>query len=185
MQRIFLSLLLSALVSCSFAQINTGRQGWSFGLSVGGGQLRLNTNDTIQNAFTATLPNLKVGYLFSSRFGLFLTLPGATYTYRNVTRGFEGAVMSGQYWLNDRWWVSCGLGLTFDAQAFYTVKDPSKAKFYTGFPAVSFGVGYELHRKGRLAIDLQYRCFMGNADLPNNGSRHGVANVVMIGVSWY
>lgn len=185
MQKIILSLLLSTATVASLAQINPDRKGWSFGLAIGGGQLHLNTNDTIQNAFTATLPNLKIGYMLSPRFGMFLTLPGATYSYRNISRGFEGAVVTGQYWLKDRWWVMGGLGLTFDAQAFYTVKDPAKAKFYTGFPAATMGFGYEVYRKGRLVVDLQYRCFIGSSDLSNGGARHGVANVLMIGVNWF
>ncbi|NJK98245.1 MAG: hypothetical protein HC905_28040 [Bacteroidales bacterium] len=77
-----------------------------------------------------------------------------------------------------------GTGLTFDAPAFYTVKDPSSAAFYTGIPAFTFSTGYEIWHKGRFTLDLQYRIFLGKSSLPNSGQREGVSNTFIVGFNW-
>lgn len=78
-----------------------------------------------------------------------------------------------------------GVGLTFDAPAFYTVKDPKTAEFHIGLPALTAGTGYEIYRKGKFAIDLQYRFFYGQSNLSYNGFRKGFSNMFIVGFNWY
>jgi len=181
---------LFILANYTFAQKNlyknpVERKGLVMGVGLGAGALTLNTNDTIQTSFSTTLPNIKVGYMLTERLALLALLPGANYKYSGKDRGFEGVIIAGQYWIKDNWWVLGGTGLTFDAPAFYTVKDPKTAGFYTGFPAITFATGYEVWHKGRFSLDLQYRIFLGKSNLPDSGQREGVSNVFIIGLNWY
>ncbi len=176
--------------NCAFAQSTieanpVERSGFSIGLGVGAGGLRLKTNDTINNSFSTTLPNIKVGYMVNTRLELLVMLPGANYKYQGKARGFEGVILAGQYWIKDNWWVLGGVGLTFDAPAFYTVKDPKTAGFYTGFPAISVGTGYEIWHKRRFSLDVQYRFFLGTADLLAHEQRKGMSNMLILGFNWY
>lgn len=188
--RKILILTLTIMVNYTFAQTNLDkkqveRKGFVIGIGLGAGALTLNTNDTIQTSFSTTLPNIKVGYMLNKRLALLALLPGANYKYKGKNRGFEALIIAGQYWLKDNWWVLGGTGLTFDAPAFYTVKDPKTAGFYTGVPAFTFATGYEVWHKGRFALDLQYRIFLGQSNLPNNGQREGVSNMFIVGFNWY
>lgn len=188
--RKILILILTIMANYTFAQTNlekkpVERKGFVIGIGLGAGVLSLNTNDTTNVAFSTTLPNIKVGYMLNNRFSLLALLPGANYKYNGKNRGFEGLIIAGQYWLKENWWLLGGAGLTFDAPAFYTVKDPKTAEFYTGFPAFTLATGYEVWRKGRFALDLQYRIFLGKSNLSNNGHREGVSNMFIVGFNWY
>ncbi len=188
--RTILILALVMMVNYTVAQTNSDkkpveRKGFVFGVGLGAGALTLNTNDTTTVSFSTTLPNIKVGYMLNNRLALLAMLPGANYTYNDKTRGFEGVVIAGQYWIKNKWWVLGGTGLTFDAPAFYTVDDPKTAGFYTGFPALTFATGYEIWHKGRFALDLQYRIFVGQSNLPNSGQREGISNMFIVGFNWY
>jgi hypothetical protein len=188
--RKILIIALTIITNFTFSQTNLDkksieRKGFILGLGVGAGTLSLNAYDTSNVSFSTTLPNIKVGFMLNNRFALLVLLPGANYKYNGKDRGFEAFVIAGQYWIKDNWWVLGGTGLTFDAPAFYTVKDPEKAGFYTGIPAFSFATGYEIWHKGRFALDLQYRIFLGKSNLPNNGHREGVSNMFIVGFNWY
>ena len=188
--RKILFLTLTILVNLSFAQTNVDkkpieREGFIFGIGLGRGTLTLNTNDTIQTSFTPTLPNIKVGYMLNDRLALLALFAGNNYKHNDKTRGFEAFMVAGQYWVKDNWWVLGGAGLTFDAPAFYTVRNPETAEFYTGFPAVTAATGYELWHKGKFAMDLQYRVFLGKSNLPNDGYRKGISNMIIVGFNWY
>lgn len=179
-------LLLLTIVSHSFTQnSNEQRSGFTFGLAFGGGSLRLNTNDTVDTRATITLPNIKAGYFLRPDLEMVLLLPGANYRYQGKPRGFESAQIGAQYWPAEGWWVLGAIGLTFDAPAFYTVSDPSTAAFYIGGPTVSIAGGKEIFRWGATVWDVQYRFFTGRSHLPNDGSRDGVSNMLMLGVNWY
>ena len=185
---LIMSLLI--LAHAASAQVNVEkasfeRKGFLIGLGLGAGVLTLHTNDTIQNAFSTTLPNIKVGYMVNKRIALLAMLPGSNYKYDGKDRGFEGIIIAGQCWIKNKWWLMGGTGLTFDAPAFYTVKDLKTSSFYTGVPAFTFATGYEIWRKERFALDLQYRIFFGKSNLPNNGQREGISNMFIVGFNWY
>jgi hypothetical protein len=188
--RKIVTITLIIIVNYSFAQTNTGklqieRKGFVFGVGLGAGSLSLNNNDTASTKFSTTLPNIKVGYMLNSRLALLALLPGANYNYNGKDRGFEAVIISGQYWVKDNWWVLGGTGITFDAPAFYTVKDIKTADFYTGFPALTFATGYEVWHRKRFALDLQYRVFYGKSNLSNGGQREGISNMFIVGFNWY
>lgn len=123
--------------------------------------------------------------MLTKRLAGLIMLPGANYKHNKKDRGFEGVLIASQYWIKESWWVLGGVGLTFDAPAFYTVDDPSTAEFNSGYPAFSFATGYEFYQKGRFALDIQYRVFWGQANLPNNGNRKGISNMLIVGFNWY
>jgi hypothetical protein len=189
MQKIII-IILAIMANFTIAQSNAEkklfeRKGFIFGVGLGAGALTLNTNDTTKVSFSTTLPNIKVGYMINKKLALLTLLPGANYKYNGKDRGFEGVIIAGQYWLKHNWWLLSGTGLTFDAPAFYTVKDPKTAGFYTGVPAFTFATGYEIWHKGRFAIDLQYRLFLGKSKVSYNGYREGVSNMFIVGFNWY
>lgn len=161
------------------------RKGFTFGMGVGAGSLSLNTNDTCTTAFTFSVPNLKIGYILNPRLAIQLMLPGATYRYQGKDRGFEAMILGCQYWPVDRCWIQGGVGLTFDAPAFYTVSDADQAKFYSGFPAFTLATGYEIWRRGTCAFDIQYRFFYGKSELDAGVQRSGMSHVILFGVNWY
>lgn len=190
MRSFFIFLLLfifreTILAQGGAAAVPFQRKGLFLGMGFGAGTLQLSANDTSTKAFSFSIPNIKIGYMLTNRFGMMIFLPGSTYQYRGKVRGFEGVTIAAQYWVKDRWWLLAGSGVTFDAPAFYTVKDPKEAEFYFGFPAITAGTGIEIYRKGKFAIDLQYRFFMGKSLLRNNQFREGTANFFLVGFNWY
>lgn len=159
-------------------------RGLIFGLGIGLGTLELNTNDTLKNTLSFSLPNIKIGYKLNKRLALMMLLPGASYKYQEKDRGFEGILLAGQYWVTDDWWLLAGAGLTFDAAAFYTVEDLSQAEFYFGAPAFSAATAYEIYEKGPFKLDLQYRFFYGESKIANDGFRRANAHMFIIGFNW-
>lgn len=190
MQKLIFIIGLSLITNISISQNNinkntTKRHGFTFGVGIGAGTLSLKSSETKSTELSVSLPNLKIGYSFNQRFSFLLTLPGATYKLEERDRGFEGIILTGQFWMQDKWWISSGVGLTFDAPAFYTVKDIESENFYTGLPAFTVGTGYEIFRKGRFTIDLQYRFFFGKSKISDDLNRQGLANMFIIGFNWY
>lgn len=191
MRKVFIALFYLVIAICELrAQQNQEiksfeRQGFTFGLSVGAGALTLSTHDSVKTTLAATLPNLRIGYVVSSRLALQLLLPGSPYQYQGKARGFEGILISGQYWVKDSWWVLGGLGLTLDAPAFWTIKEPKQADFRIGFPALAFAAGHEVYQKKNFTIDIQYRFYAGQVELDGGGKRQGFSNMLSVGFNWH
>ena len=187
MRKLFIILLLTGFSTQLKAQgeQNTTKEGFFFGVGVGGGLLSLTTNDTLNTSFSTTIPNIKLGYFLTDKLAVISLLPGATYKYNQQSRGFEAFQIGAQFWIKEKWWILVSVGLTFDAPAFYTVKDPKTAKFYVGFPAISIASAYEIWHKNKFSLDLQYRFFYGNTEIQNDGKRSGFANMLILGFNWY
>jgi hypothetical protein len=67
---LFWAFALLSISLCAQGALNPGlieRKGFSIGFELGAGALTLNTNDTVQTAFSATLPNIRVGYMVNQR----------------------------------------------------------------------------------------------------------------------
>lgn len=190
MRKVILFISLLSFVSFSYAQLTTGtnsvnRKGLTVGFSVGGGLLTMSENDQLHSRATTTLPNLRIGYMLNEKLAIQLLLPSSVYKAEDKQRGFEGVLLSGQYWIKDGVWLLGGLGMTLDAPAFWTVEDPATAEFNVGFPAIALAAGYELWSRKNFVIDAQYRIFAGQAQLSDGGSRKGVSNMLSIGFNWY
>lgn len=184
---VFMAIIAShpALAQGNLGKAPVSRSKFIFGVGLGAGTLSLNNNDTSNTSVSTTLPNIKLGYMVNPKLAVLAYLPGANYKYQKKDRGFEAMMLAGQYWIKPSWWVLGGMGMTFDAPAFYTVKDPKTAGFYTGFPALTAATGVEIWHKGKFAIDLQYRLFYGSSNLPNNATRKGLSNMLIVGFNWY
>jgi len=179
MQKLLCLIILTAnfaFAQSNFTNENFERKGFSFGLGVGAGILTLNSSANKLSKYSYSMPNMKIGYALNDQFSIMLTLPGASYKSEGKDRGFEGVVLSAQYWIKSELWINGG---------FYTVKDISSAEFYTGIPSVAIGTGYEIFKKGKFSIDLQYRLFLGKSNLLNGLTRTGISNMILIGFNWY
>ncbi len=184
MKRVSLLILLAFITVKQAAGQWHERKGFVFSAGIGAGVLRLSANDSVSTAFSTTIPNFKFGYMPNKRLAVVVLLPGANYKYHGKDRGFESFCFAAQFWVKKDLWILGGTGLTFDAPAFYTVKDPAKAGFYFGAPSFTLAAGYEIFHKKRFAIDLQYRLFIGSSNIPG-GKREGVSNMFLIGFNRY
>ncbi len=190
MRKVLISILVLVIANGLMAQSSKEqkpfeRKGFTFGLSIGAGALTLSTHDTVKTTLAPTLPNLRIGYMLNSKFALQLLLPSSPYRYKDKARGFEGIVITGQYWVKDKWWLLGGAGTTLDAPAFWTIKDPKQADFHVGFPALTFATGYEVWRKKNLTLDVQYRIYAGQVKRGHEGTRQGMSNMLSVGLNWY
>jgi hypothetical protein len=161
------------------------RKGFTFGLSAGAGILSMKTNGTEHTSFAATLPNFRIGYMIHNRLAIQMLQPGSPYRHENKDRVFEAFLLSAQYWVKDRIWVSGGAGMTFDAPAFWTLPGLKNPEFNIGFPAFAIAAGYEIKRWKNFTADIQYRFFYGKADLPDNGHRTGFSHMISVGLNLY
>jgi hypothetical protein len=162
------------------------KKGFTYGGGLGGGVLSINTNDTTNTSFAATLPNIKIGYVFSEKFAINILAAETHYMQEGEYRGFVGLVFTGQYWVKDKWWVLGGAGLSLNSPALWNaIKKFDSSDFHTGFPALTFATGYEIYRKGNFALDVHYRLFHGTVKLENDGKRSGTGHMLVIGFNWY
>lgn len=161
------------------------KQGFNFGIGIGYGLISGTMNDSSFTQGSASLPNIKIGYMIKENLSLQLVLPGATYAQNDSPRGFEGVLLSAQWWPKNKWWIQGAAGMTFDAPAFWTVENPSEAQFFTGFPALSFGTGFEIIQRRKFTLDAQYRIFYGQTNRHDTRELRGMSNMIIIGFNWY
>ncbi|MDX2283626.1 MAG: hypothetical protein NW241_05660 [Bacteroidia bacterium] len=181
----FLLMICLPYLAGAQAPVRPERKGFTAGFSLGAGLLSVSTRDTAQTGAAFTFPNLRIGYLLREDLALCLLIPGSVYRYQDKPRGFEGVLLSAQYWPADRWWLLGGAGMALDAPAFWTVREPRRTDFHTGFPALAAAAGFELWRSRRFALDLQYRFYTGRAALAGGGQRRGWSQMGSIGFNWY
>lgn len=190
MCRAFISMILIIFCSAVISQSTHDkfpfeRHGFIIGFGVGMGSLYLPRNDTSSTTLNGSIPNLHLGYMINRKFALELFLPGIPYTSNDKIRGYEGILVTGKYWIKDKWWLLGGTGLTLDAPAFWTVEDPAEEDFHIDFPAIAFATGYEILRKKKFTIDIQYRVFIGHTKYDNNETTRGISNIFSVGFNWY
>lgn len=188
MRIILLSILASLLAYPAASQTSapipmTYRKGFTFGFSVGIGALQLTTDAQTQRMTSGSFPNLRIGYWIQPRLTAQLLLPGAIYTQNGKHRGFEGILLSAQYWPAERWWLLAGAGLALEAPAFWTIDDPAQADFHWGTGA-ALATGYEVWRKRNFSLDILYRLYTGRAGTGDE-VRKGLAHQVSIGFNWH
>ena len=182
------ALLVSALNLFAQNGETVERKGFVIGLGISGGVISISDSNS-ENPFDKasgglSLPNLKLGMMLSDRVALLATFPGMIYEYDGKDRSFEGLVPAIQYWVDNRWWVSGGVGLAIDAPAFYEVKKFKDETFNFGC-AVTLSSGYELHQNDNFTIDLQSKIHLGRVFLEGDDYRDGAAFSVGIGFTWY
>lgn len=161
------------------------RHGFTFGVSAGAGYLSVKTNGTASTGLAATIPNFRIGYMIHDRLAVQLLQPGSPYRYQNTDRVYEGFLLSGQYWLLDRLWLQGGVGVTFDAPAFWTLPGLKNPAFNFGLPAFSLATGYEIFRWKNYTLDAYYRFYYGKAELEGGGERTGVSHMLAFGLNLY
>jgi|GEM_PF-5818120 len=154
---------------------------FSIGVAAGAGQFQESVEK--KGRIALTLPNLKVCYKLNDRWRMGIYVPGSLYKNNGKQRAFESFMLIGQYDVSSKFYVFGGIGVTQDAPAFYTVKNFKEAEFYSGFPSVALGMGYEIWRKDNKRIELQYRFFYGQSNLPTT-TRTAISNSVLLGFSW-
>jgi hypothetical protein len=188
MRKVFISILIccaSSFYAQSQEHNSFERKGFTFGLSTGAGILTLSTDNRVKTTFTISLPNLRIGYMANQNLAIQLWIPGALYKLNGKDRSFEGLIISGQYWLKDKWWALGGIGMTLDAPAFWTVENTETADFNIGFPALALATGYEIWRIKNFAIDIQYHIYAGQAKLETGKKRQSISHVFSIGFNLY
>ncbi len=179
-----ISLLGSTLTGQTSAPSPTAyRKGFTFGFSAGMGTLQLTTDAQTQRMTSGSFPNLRIGYWLHPRLTAQLLLPGAIYAQNDKHRGFEGILLSAQYWPTERWWLLAGAGLALDAPAFWTIDDPAQADFHWGIGA-ALATGYEVWRKRNFSLDILYRLYTGRAG-SGEDSRKGLAQHIGVGLNWH
>ena len=185
--------VLTLYTFAAFGQLTTERptverKGFIIGLGVGAGVISFADSELETDFDDAQggiyLPNLKLGWMLNDRLALLATFPGMTYEHEGKDRSFDAIVPALQYWVNNRWWINGGIGLTVDSPALYDFDDFDTEDWNFG-TTVAFSTGYELVQKGRYTMDLQTGLQMGRANLDGGGHRDGVIFSIGLGFNWY
>ncbi len=177
-----------------FAQSNNAiqRKGFVFGIAGGTGFIITSIPSNKNNIQSSNLSyNWKVGYMVNSKMAVLFQGVISTYIYegnidspRERLRGFEGLIPSIQYHLNNRLWVSGGIGLGMDNPVFYDVKDETEGKYYAGGFKMTISSGYEIWQRKNKTIDFQCRLSYGTSHVPE-GKRNSFAFDILIGFNLY
>lgn len=179
------------IATTSFAQNNTTieRKGFVFGVGISGGSFHIQDSNVPGGLNTTEgtigLPDLKIGYMLSSRTAILLTSAGAIYELNEKhDQSFQAFIPTLQYWAKDKLWISGGFGISMDSPAFYQMKDIDQPKFNFGY-AYSVSTGYELIQRNHCTLDVQVKLQGGRAELNNGVNRDAVFFMVGIGLNWY
>ncbi|GAB3175162.1 hypothetical protein [Telluribacter humicola] len=186
-------LVITSLLQQALGQDNATiyKKGFVLGVSAGAGSIHTTISNTPNEAQVGVAYNWKIGSMLTSRTALLLQGVVTTYRYsgnatspRERLRGFEGLLPSLQYWVNDRLWITGGMGVGMDNPVFYDVKDESEGRYHSRGFKTSLSTGYELWQRKNLTVDIQGRLSHGNVQVPE-GKRNSLAFDVLIGFNIY
>jgi hypothetical protein len=185
MKRIILTSICALGLFAAKAQSTAPiRKGFSIGGSFGVGVLHFTKGaGDAETGGDISLPNLKIGWLFNDKLGVYLNAPGQMYQQNSRDRSFEGLIPAVQYWPANKWWISGGMGLAMDMPAFYDVVDFGEEEFNFG-KGVLISTGYEVLQRRKWTIDLQGRLLMSSVNL-DAGKREGTSLTLALGFNFY
>ncbi|MEL6924596.1 MAG: hypothetical protein AAFO94_11155, partial [Bacteroidota bacterium] len=176
--------ICSLSVAAQETQSNIERKGFVIGLSLGGSAISISESISDANFDDAqgglSLPNLKFGWMLNERLALMATFPGMIYEYEGTDRSFDAFVPSLQYWMGNRWWINGGVGLAMDFPALYEVDNVRDEEWNFGC-AVAISTGYELVQRGKFALDLQTKLYLGRVSLGDKQYRDAAIFSVGVG----
>ncbi len=179
------------IATVSLAQNNKTieRKGFVIGVGLSGGSFHIQDSNVPKglNKTEGTLgiPDIKVGFMLSSRTAILLTSAGAIYELNEARdQSFQVFTPTLQYWVKDKLWISGGFGISMDSPAFYQISDIDQPHFNFGY-AYSFSSGYEIIQRSRCALDIQAKLQGGRAELSNETNRDALFFMVGIGFNWY
>jgi hypothetical protein len=172
------------IFAASAQSVTPERAGFSIGGSFGVGVLHFTKGaGDAATGGDISLPNLKLGWVFNDKLGVYLNAPGQIYQQGGRDRSFEGLIPAVQYWPVSKWWVSGGMGLAMDMPAFYEVRNFEDEEFNFG-KGVLLSTGYELLQRPKWTIDLQGRLLMSSVNL-DQGKREGTSLTLALGFNFY
>ncbi|MDF1699335.1 MAG: hypothetical protein P1U56_26010 [Saprospiraceae bacterium] len=165
------------------------RKGFVIAVGVSKGEFHIQDNNGSMGIQTTesgiSLPDLKMGFMLSSRAALLMTSIGVTYEVEeDIDHNFQLFTPTIQFWTNDKVWISGGFGLSLDAPSNTNNCDFDNPNVNVGF-AYSFSTGYELVQRGKYVLDLQARLQGGGVELPNGVNRNAVFFTIGVGFNWY
>jgi hypothetical protein len=192
MVKTIITIFLLGITTLTYSQTEKiiKRKGVIFGTSYGIGSIFQSFPDKKQNDVGFSL-ELKLGYMLRPNLALLISSNVSIYDYsgfgRDRKRDFGVLAPSVQYWINDKLWVSGGVGLGGDNPVFWDIKnpdtDPLETKYYNGLGLVT-SVGYEVYQKGNFSLDLKTRISYRNVEL-QEGKTNGLAIAILFGINFY
>ncbi|GLB47977.1 hypothetical protein [Neptunitalea lumnitzerae] len=185
---LFALLVLGSTVQAQDTTAQMERKGFVIGLGISGGAISISDTETGQDfdkgQGSISLPNIKLGYMLNERLALLLNTSGMIYSQNDYDRSFETFLPSVQYWVNNKSWISGGIGLAVDMPALYDIEDNINDDFNAGC-AVGLSFGRELYQQRNFAIDLQLQTTAGRTFFKGDGHRDAATISVGVGFNWY
>jgi hypothetical protein len=161
----------------------TEKQGFLFGVGIGGGVLlEKDSGIDLENYGKISFLNLKLGWMITPETAICLHVPSGGHRENGETRAFEAVLVTAQHWFSKRIWGMGGVGLAMDMPPFYDTENDDP-KFYFG-TALSAGLGYEILQRKSFVLDIQARCLYGNYEV-ESVRRQNIAFDILIGFNWY